>query len=154
MGQRFSGLQRRTPHVFPIFLTGFHRRLSCLTSISVFHPGGGGGSTPTFYAQHMHFSFFFKHFSHFSCYRAHHRTPNTMSISTMNSHPCHVMSYCIMQCNHAIAYSYHATYMMSVICACLHMHNYLCIIQTFISKSIKISYISYNSCHHINTHIH
>ena len=36
--------------------------------------------------------------------------------------------------NHAIAHSYHATYMMSAICACLLMHNYPSIIWTFILK--------------------
>ena len=77
----------------------------------VFHPGGGGGIYPNLLCL-THIFFIFKTvrliLDVVLCYRAHHRTPNTVSInhvpttyhrtpktvliSTMHSHPCHVMS--------------------------------------------------------------
>ena len=62
-----------------------------------------------------------------------------------------LVHYAIQSCHCSFI---HATYMMSAICACLLLHNYPCIIWTFLSKSIQIPNISYNSCHHSNTRIH
>ena len=88
--------------------------------------GGGGGDLPHLATPNTRIFIFISFktvrliLDVVPCYRAHHqtpnilsinhvpttyyRTPNTVSISTMHLHPCHVMSWCIMQCNHAIAY--------------------------------------------------
>ena len=47
-------------------------------------------------------------------YRAHHRTPNTVSISTMHSHPCHAMS--VHKCNAMSLHVSHATCTMNDTC--------------------------------------
>ena len=57
-----------------------------------------------------------------------HRTPHTVSIPTMHSHPYHVMSSCIMQCNHAIAhlkicYIHNESHMYILNHAYLSMHH-------------------------------
>ena len=139
--------------------TNLHRRDSCLTvnNIWVFHPmggrgggGGGGGSTPSCYAQHTYINFhFFQNRvtlldfvplpdstnQHHTVLTHNHvpmtllRTPNTVSIPTMHSHPCHAMFSCT--CNAIMPNVY-------IICAHILMHIHPCIIWTFILKCIQI----------------
>ena len=159
MGHGFFGFSppdtARRSNIF----TNLHRRDSCLTmnNIWVFHPGGGGGGggggkgfTPSCYAQHTYIYFhFFKNrvtlldffplpestnqlhivLTHNHVPMTFHRTPNTVPIPTMHSHPCHAMFSCM--CNAIMPIVY-------IICAHILMHIDPCIIWTFILKSIQI----------------
>ena len=89
VGHRFPGLHRRTPRTFTTFLTP-PVIMSNLNTRSF----TGGVSTNLLCPTHIFFIFKTVRLILVvvPCYRAHHRTPNTVSISTMHSHPCHVMS--------------------------------------------------------------
>ena len=114
------------PRIFQVFtatrrsniFTNLHRQDSCLTvnNIWVFHlGGGGGGSNPSYYAQHTYIYFHFfqnrvtlldfvplpestnQHhtvLTHNHVPMRLHRTPNIVSIPTMHSHPCYAMFSC------------------------------------------------------------
>ena len=89
------------------------------------------------------------------CYRAHHRTPNIVSISIMHSHSCHVMCWCIMQCNHAIAYPYHAIHIRSAICAfkpCIIHASLGNLYQKHTNSGYHFTHVNI-SCKHILTFI-
>ena len=149
------------PRIFRVFTAArrtpfqhFHELTSpgdsCLTvnNIWVFHPRGG--STPSFYTQHMYIYFhFFQNrvtlldfvplpestnqlhivLTHNHVPMTLHRTPNTVLILTKHSHPCHVMFSCT--CNAIMPIVY-------IICAHILMHIHPCIIGTFILKCIQI----------------
>ena len=123
MGHRFFGFSPSdAARCFNIF-TNLHRRDSCLTvnKIWVFHPGGGG-STPSCYAQtHLYlFPLVSKPFDSFGLcpiesinkyhtqFLTHNRvpvTPNPVPIRTMHSHPCHAMSSCTCNAIMLVAYT-------------------------------------------------
>ena len=97
VGNEFLGSHRRLHTPFDTF-TNFH----CWKHMSnqeyrVFHPRGGIYPF-LLYPTHVFFiSFFFYVTAKLILdvvpfYQAHHRTPNTVSISTMHSHSCHAMS--------------------------------------------------------------
>ena len=146
------------PRIFRVFtaarrskiFTNLHHRDSCLTvnNIWVFHPGGG--SAPSYYAQHTYINFHFfqksvtlldffplpestnQHhtvLTHNHVPMTLHRTPNTVPIPTMHSNSCHEMFSCT--CN-AIMPN------VCIICAHILMHIQSCIIWTFILKCIQI----------------
>ena len=107
----FQGLIAGFAHL-PTLSQNFIAGYICLTKNIGFSPEGV--SIPSCYTQHKYFSFPFllcnheTHFGRCPIYRAHHRTPNivstyhvlttchrtpnTVSISIMHSHPCHEMS--------------------------------------------------------------
>ena len=119
MGHGFFGFSPPDAARCSNIFTNLHRRDSCLTvnKIWVFHPGGGGGGyTPSCYAQtHLYlFPLVSKPFDSFGLCpitRVHQSvpvTPNPVPIRTMHSHPCHAMSSCT--CNAIM----------------LHIHNHPC----------------------------
>ena len=111
--------------------TNLHRRDSCLSvnNIWVFHPRGGGGIYPILLCPKHVYLFFFYFFQnrvtlldlvplpestnqHYTVLTHNHvpmtlhRTPNTVSIPTMHSHPCHAMFSCTCNAIMPIVYIY------------------------------------------------
>ena len=172
MGHGFFGFSPPNAARRSNIFMNLHRRDSCLTvnNIWVFHLGGG--STPSCYAQHtyIYFHFFQNRVTLLDCVplpestNQHHtvlthnhvpmtlhRTPNTVSIPTMHSHPCQAMFSYTCNAIMPIVYIYmSATYTMITICAHLLMHIHPCIISTFTLKCIPIpNHVIQHSTHQV-----